>query len=204
MIGLFSLPRQGDQVFPPVHTAAKNGNYESFVVLTLIVQWSCTCPRFYARCVQYATSFFLFFFFFFFSVAVSLPLSLFPRKPRYIALRITLNIAFNIRSYFPVSLFACFDREKKKGNFAVTKLIAREYHTLYFNFVKTRSHDARSIEKLSVSTPSVFLFPFFFFSKLRSKRSIRSWTIERGRIHNFNDFSIDRILWNVFCSQDGL
>lgn len=115
--------------------------------------------------------FFLFFFFFFFSVAVSLPLSLFPRKPRYIALRITLNIAFNIRSCFPVSLFACFDREKKKGNFAVTKLIAREYHTLYFNFVKTRSHDARSIEKLSVSTPSVFLFPFFFFSKLRSIRS---------------------------------
>lgn len=119
------------------------------------------------------------FFFFSFSssslsLSPSLSLSLFPRKPRYIALRITLNIAFNIRSCFPVSLFACFDREKKKGNFVVTKLIAREYHTLYFNFVKTRSHDARSIEKLSVSTPSVFLFPFFFFSKLRSKRSIRS------------------------------
>lgn len=49
-----------------------------------IVQWSCTCPRFYARCVQYAASFFLFFSSFSFP---SLSLFASPRKLRYIALR---------------------------------------------------------------------------------------------------------------------
>lgn len=104
MIGLFSLPRQGDQVFPPVrHRAGQERELRVFCCSrSSLFNDRARVLDFMQDACNMRQVFFFFFFFFF------LPLSLFasPRKPRY--------IAFNIRSCFPVSLFDRGGREEKE------------------------------------------------------------------------------------------
>lgn len=91
---LFSLPRQGDQVFPPVHTTGRPRTRITSLLLLRVSYCSMivdSCPRFYARCVQYAARFVCSFFFSFFS--------LFVEKPRIVLHIITLVVS-NIPSRF--------------------------------------------------------------------------------------------------------
>lgn len=73
---LFSLPRQGDQVFPPpVHTTGRPRTRITSLLLLRVSYCSMivdSCPRFYARCVQYAaSSSFILFPFRFFSLCIN-------------------------------------------------------------------------------------------------------------------------------------
>lgn len=177
---LFSLPRQGDQVFPPpVHTTGRPRTRITSLLLLRVSYCSMivdSCPRFYARCVQYAaSSSFILFPFRFFSLCINVA----------VLLRLLLYLIFP-----PVSLFARFDRE----NELCSKLVAPDLpHPVFLISLRRDCMNARSQKTSRFSF--FFLFFFFFFQSLVSFLFLQTFRFrtKHGRTHDFVDFSYELI-----------